>query len=341
MYNKTKGLGRWLLPLSWLYGGILGLRHWMYDRGLLSSFSLAVPALCVGNLGLGGTGKTPMVEYLLTLVPSDCRVAVLSRGYGRRSRGFLMAGPDSLATDIGDEPMQIHTNFPEVPLAVDENRVRGAAELQSRMPLDLILLDDAMQHRRIRPDEILLLTSYDSLYTEDKLIPAGRLRDLRSRAAAAQTVVITKCPPDLTSAEGEELRKRLCLEKHQQLVFCTLEYGEGPIGAQGKANWGVLSKGSGALVTGIANPAPLQEYLRTLELDYRHFQYPDHHSFKEGEIREFTRTDWQLTTQKDYMRLVNKGLKSLYYLPVRHRALWDGESVLRNVINRLLSPQAS
>ncbi len=341
MYNKSKGVGRWLLPLSWIYGGVLGLRHWMYDQRLISSFSSSVPTLCVGNLSLGGTGKTPMVEYLLSLLPTYCRVAVLSRGYGRKTRGFVLAGPDSEASEIGDEPLQIHTNFPEVPLAVDENRVRGAAELQARLRLDLILLDDAMQHRRIRPDEILLLTSYDSIYSEDMLLPAGRLRDLRSRAVVARTVVVTKCPQDLTVSEGEELKSRLRLTDGQDLVCCALEYGEVPIGLQGEADWGILTKGSGALVTGIANPEPLEAYLRTRGLDYTHYRFSDHHRFSADEIRKFTRTDWQLTTQKDYMRLMNKGIKTLYYLPVRHRALWDGESVLKNVIRRTLSPQAS
>jgi len=335
MYNKTRGIlffSRLLWPLSFVYGAVLHIRHFLYDRGILPSAIPPVPTLCVGNLGLGGTGKTPMVEYLLSLAGPEIRVAVLSRGYGRTTRGFQLAGPRSTAAQIGDEPMQIFTNYPQIPLAVDANRRNGIEELRRRFSPELIVLDDAMQHRSIRPTETLLLTEYTNLYTEDRLLPAGRLRDVKSRASAAGTVVVTKCPKDLDPSDRERLRSRLRLRPDQVLICCVLDYDGTVANSSGRRSLDDFKGVRGALVTGIANPLPLKDYLGKQGVEYTHFRYPDHHPFTQNEVDSFRELPWQLSTQKDYMRLSDRNLPRLYYIPVRHRALWDGEEKLKDLL---------
>lgn len=339
MYNKTGPSSLWrmlLRPLAILYSALLNGRHYLYDRGIFHSETPEVPTLCIGNLGLGGTGKTPMVEYILGLLGPAARPAVLSRGYGRQSKGFLLASPGMKSRDIGDEPLQIFTNFPEVPLAVDADRLNGIRELQRLVEPRIVLLDDAMQHRKVRSHETLLLTEYSRLYTEDELVPAGRLRDVKIRAATARTVVVTKCPEDLAQSESELLRRRLRLNNHQQLVCCTLVYESLSSGAGGNRPLEAFRGSTGAVVTGIANPAPFITYLERKGVDFRHFRYPDHHRFTDAEVDSFASLPWQLTTQKDYMRLRDRNLENLFYVRVAHKALWNGEDILKEVLNRLM-----
>ncbi len=285
-----------LLPIAWLYQLGLSIRHWLYDEHLLPSYRPTIPTICVGNLAVGGTGKTPHTEYLIRLLSSQYRVAVLSRGYGRRTHGFVLADSGSLASTIGDEPMQMHLHFPHVPVAVCEDRVRGIKRLQQLYPdLDVILLDDAYQHRRIRCGLNIVLTEHDNLYCYDYPLPVGRLRDLRQRILGADIVVVTKCPADMSPIDRRVVSNKIRLAAFQTLVFSS--YGYPPLPAEGNP----------LIVTGIANPAPLMAYVRRTCPNAGHLAYADHHRFTQRDVNvilsEAEHYDYVLTTEKDKVRL--------------------------------------
>ena len=284
-----------MAPISWLYGLGLMIRHQLYDNHLLHTSSPSVLTICVGNLALGGTGKTPHTEYLIRLLSAHYHVAVLSRGYGRKTRGFLLADAGSTASLIGDEPMQMHEHFPEVPIAVCENRAKGIKRICQAYPeTQIVILDDAFQHRRIRCTYNILLTEYDHLYIDDVLLPVGRLRDLPSRALKADMVVVTKCPPAMRPIDRRVISNRMKLPAFQQLVFSTYQYAELP------------HEGNPLVVTGIANPEPLMHYVKAQCPDAGHLRYADHHRFTQRDVdtilREAQKYDYVLTTEKDKVR---------------------------------------
>ncbi len=190
---------KWLYPVSWLYGAVVIIRNKLFDWGLFRSKSFDVPVICVGNLSVGGTGKTPHTEYLIKLLHDKYQVAVLSRGYKRRTQGYVLATPQSTARTIGDEPYQMYTKFPSVTLAVDENRCHGIEKLLAlkKPAVDVVLLDDAFQHRYVKPGLSILLTDYHRLFCDDALLPAGRLREPVSGKNRAQIIIVTKCPQDI------------------------------------------------------------------------------------------------------------------------------------------------
>lgn len=293
---------RWLwAPIAWLFALILRIRHWLYDDHLLPSTAVRIPTICVGNLALGGTGKTPHVEYLVSLLKNNYQVAVLSRGYGRRTRGFLLADEESTSLSIGDEPMQIHYHFPNVPVAVCEDRVRGVKRLQKLYPnLDVIILDDAFQHRRIRSGLSILLTEYNNLYVNDDLLPVGGLRDLKSRALKADIVVVTKCPVKMLPIEQRVVSNTLKLAAFQHLTFSHVEYQ--PINVSGRV----------LVVTGIANPQPLLNHVKEHCTQMTSMCYVDHHVFTELDVNhilsEAKDCDYVLTTEKDMMRMMHTRL---------------------------------
>ena len=193
-----------LLPFSVMYGFIIGLRNKLFDKNILRSASFNFPVICVGNLALGGTGKTPMTEYLIRLLMQKYKVATLSRGYKRKTKGFAIADDTTTAIDIGDEPMQLHKKFPGVTVAVAEERVVGIPQLLHAKPeTRVIILDDAFQHREVRPGLNILLTEYQNLYTKDMILPAGNLRDVKSSSSRAHIIVVTKCPPNLNEEEKQ------------------------------------------------------------------------------------------------------------------------------------------
>lgn len=288
---------RWILaPLSWIYWLVLVVRHWLYDEHILPSVTMRIPTICVGNLALGGTGKTPQVEYLVQLLMKRYKVAVLSRGYGRKTRGFLLVDDQSTAETIGDEPMLIHQRYPEVLMAVCEDRVRGIRRLEKMCPdLDVVILDDAFQHRHIRSGLSILLTEYSNLYVLDSLLPVGSLRDLKSRATKADIVVVTKCPEPMAPIDRRVVSNHLKLAAFQQLIFSHIEYA--PLAVSGKV----------LVVTAIANPQPLVEHVKTQASTVEHIRYIDHHRFTEKDIHRIVETaagfDYVVTTEKDLMRM--------------------------------------
>lgn len=284
-----------LAPLAVLYGWGLRVRHGLYDRGILKEYVPPVPTICIGNLAVGGTGKTPHVEWLVRELMRDYRVAVLSRGYGRSTRGFVLADDAATAATIGDEAMQLHAHLPRLTVAVSENRPEGVKRLLEHDPsIQVILLDDAMQHRAIRAGYTLLLTRLQSLYTEDRLLPWGRLRDLVTRAKTADMVIVTGCPETMTEAERTALRSRLRLARGQMIACSHLVYPLLPFAR-------VL------LVTGIAHPEGLIQEVQKQTKQVTTRCFGDHHRFTDSETDDIARLaqdyDYVLTTEKDMARL--------------------------------------
>lgn len=285
------------IPLSWLYTAGVAIRHMLYDEHVLPSFTVSVPTICVGNLAMGGTGKTPMVEYLIQLLTAHgCHPAVLSRGYKRRTHGFVMADASSSVYTIGDEAMQLHRKFPDTPIAVCESRVRGAKQLQRMVKdLDVIILDDAMQHRSLRCGFTILLTPYDHLYINDHMVPWGTLRDLPHRALKADAVVVTKCPDTMQPIDMRVIDNKLHLPTYQQLHFTGLSYAP------------MEQEGTPLVLCGIARPQYLMDYVRSRYPHAELMAFPDHHQYSAKDIRRIMdkarHYDFILTTEKDYQRL--------------------------------------
>ena len=339
MYGKSIRINRWLLPLSWLYGFATGVRNRLFDWGILPSEEFDIPVISVGNLAVGGTGKTPHIEYLIELLQPKYRAAVLSRGYKRKSRGFVLADAQSTASDIGDEPYQIKRKFPDIAVAVDANRRRGINRLKELLPdLGVILLDDAFQHRYVSPLISIVLTDYNRALHLDKLLPAGRLRESRHELSRADIVIVTKCPADMKPIEFNIISRWLHLFPYQHLYFTTLDYGTLQAvfpqpGTPREIDLSTLSKKSGGmLLTGIANPRPMQQYLARYLTPQEELRYPDHHNFTDNDLHQIANRlaslhgeeNYIITTEKDAARLRSAALdepvkRALYYLPIRVR----------------------
>ena len=324
-----------LIPLSWLYTVGVAVRHVLFDRHLLPSYSVKVPTICVGNLAVGGTGKTPMVEYLLRLLQANgYHPAVLSRGYKRRTHGYRMADHYASVDTIGDEAMQVHRAFPDIPVAVCESRVRGVRQLLRQRPeTDVVVLDDAMQHRTIRCGFTVLLTPYDKLYTDDHMLPWGTLRDLPSRAHNADAVVVTKCPEGMKPIEMRVVDNRLRLPSFQTLHFAGIQYAP------------MEQEGTPLVLCGIAQPRYMMEYVQTRYPQAQLMAYPDHHRYSAQDIDAITerakRFDFVLTTEKDIQRLRTTPLverlqaqgKRLIALPIRMCFYSPQEAFDRPILN--------
>ena len=305
---------RLLAPLSWLYAIVLFIRHRLYDWGLLKSTSFSVPTICVGNLSLGGTGKTPHTEYLIKLLKDIANVAVLSRGYGRKSTGFVLANEVSAYEQIGDEPLQYHLKFDNITVAVDEDRCDGVRNLMrlEKSP-DVILLDDAYQHRKIKPGLNILLTEYYNIYTKDSLVPAGNLRDIKVAAKRADIIIVTKSPRVLLPYDKRDVINDINAKPYQKIFFTYIDFQElKPINKTAEET--ILQEMKSVyLFCGIANPYPLEDYLKrkynTLITNY----FGDHHCFNDNDIDMILsgfdsvigKNKIIVTTEKDLMRLTN------------------------------------
>ncbi|MFD2516591.1 tetraacyldisaccharide 4'-kinase [Salinimicrobium flavum] len=323
-----------LYPFSLLYGGVMLLRNKLYDRGIFSSEEYELPVIAVGNLSVGGTGKTPMVEHLITLLAEDYRVATLSRGYKRSSSGFRLVTGKESAAEVGDEPLQFKTKFPKVMVAVDEVRTHGIGQLLNQaQPPEVIILDDAFQHRKVKAGFYILLTPYNDLYSDDLVLPAGNLREPKSGARRADVVVVTKCPPSLEEQEKKKIADRLKINAGQDLYFSSISYSDKVMGIDTTLNLDELKVKSFVLVTGIANPAPLVKHLKDRGLSFEHKAFPDHHNFTAAQIKELQKEELLLTTEKDFMRLKNElPGPGLFYLPITTEFLGDRKK-FENSIN--------
>ena len=284
-----------------MYGIITYLRNKLFDCGIIEQKSHSVKIISVGNIRVGGTGKTPFVEYLIKALSPYFNLAILSRGYGRKTSGFRLARATDTARTIGDEPMLIHTLFPELPLAVCANRVEGIKRLLKLYPkIQCVILDDAYQHRSLRCGMYILLTPYNRLYVHDHMLPWGRLRDVPSQSIRANVVVVTKCPEHMQPIDRRVVANALQLPSYQQLVFSHITYQP------------LSLPGTPLLVTGIANPQPMLAYLREQYPNTELLAFPDHHIFTNNDL-EIIRAKAEnyicvVTTEKDYMRLQHTAL---------------------------------
>ena len=344
-----------LQPLSWLYGLGIGFRNMLFDMNILKSRSFSVPVISVGNITVGGTGKTPHVEYLVRLLKDLLRVAVLSRGYKRKSSGFVIADNKSTVRDIGDEPYQMKMKFPDITVAVDKKRVRGIERLTSGENgglADVILLDDAFQHRYVKPGINIMLVDYHRLIIYDQLLPAGRLREPVKSKDRADIVIITKCPRDLKPMEYRVITKAMNLYPYQQLFFSTHEFEPlrpaFPRIQKNKETQELSDRLAGKnvlLLTGIASPEQMLNDLKPLAQQVTPLAFSDHHDFSPKDIECINDTFKDLpapkiiiTTEKDETRLLQaEGLsdevkKSLFVLPVRIKFMLNQEETFNQSI---------
>lgn len=309
-----------LFPFTILYGFITSIRNLLFDKGILKSTSFDIPVIAVGNLSVGGTGKTPQIEYLIRLLSDKYKVATLSRGYKRQSEGFVLADSNANAAILGDEPFQFFQKFPNIQVAVDANRTNGITELlsQTNKP-DIILLDDAYQHRKVKAGFYILLTSFDDLYADDFMLPTGNLRESRSGASRANIVIVTKCPKDLSTQKQEEVYAKLNVKCAQQVFFTFIDYDDAVYGKEEKIAVNEIKEESKLLLAGIAKPTPFFNYLKNEKDEC--LTFPDHHHFSNTDLETIQNKAQGrkiITTEKDYVRLMNSEvLSNLYYLPIK------------------------
>ena len=324
-----------LLPISLVYGIVVWLRNWLFDKNILKSAAFNFPVICVGNLAVGGTGKTPMVEYLIRLLKHEFVIATISRGYKRKTKGFGIANDNTTALEIGDEPMQFHKKFPDITVAVGEERLVAIPHLlQERPNTEVIILDDAFQHRQVKAGLNILLTEYKDLYTRDFPLPGGDLRDVRSSAQRAEIVIVTKCNPDLPVTERDSIALELQLSPSQCLYFSSILYGK-PYHLFSKQLTTLSEYKDLLLICGIANPKPLKDFLTSQVHSYDMLRYPDHHIFDSDDLldikKHFEKIKSEkkiiITTEKDGVRLqkFEQELASypVYVLPIQHAFLFN------------------
>jgi len=311
-----------LFPFAILYDLITRIRNYFYDVGVFTSTSFEIPIIAVGNLNFGGTGKTPQIEYLIRILQDENKIAVLSRGYKRKTSGFLLINTSHTPLDVGDEPLQLFKKFSTISVAVDEDRVNGIRELNTKITPDIILLDDAFQHRKVAADLYILLTNYNDLFLDDFLLPTGNLRESRRGAKRANSIIVTKCPNNLSEDAQKKLRKKLNPSPNQQVFFSTINYLPKTSGSQ-KISINKLQEYEIILITGIANPSSLLLFLEGKQCKFHHIEFPDHHNFTSKEIEQIqlkfhgiaTTKKILLTTEKDYMRLSDQ-ISELSYLEI-------------------------
>ena len=343
---RTEGdlikINDWLLPLSWIYGSIVRFRNWLFDIGLKKSKAFSIPIISVGNITVGGSGKTPHVEYLVRLLQDKVKIAVLSRGYKRKSHGYVLADESTTMSEIGDEPFQMHKKFKDIYVAVDAKRTRGIENLQSdeeTKDVDVVLLDDAFQHRYVKPGINILLVDYHRLIIYDKMLPAGRLREPLSGKNRADIVIITKCPKDLKPMEFRVLTKAMDLYPFQNLYFTCINYDkprgvfeDKQIALEELKDYHVL------LLTGIASPKQMEHDLKPMAKEIHSLSFGDHHRFKGKDVDRINETFEALpepriiiTTEKDAVRLreteglYEKVKESMYELPIKVNFMLEQE----------------
>ena len=337
-----------LLPFAIIYWFIIWLRNFFYDKHILRSSAFGLPIICVGNLSVGGTGKSPMVEFLVEYLRRRFKIATLSRGYKRKTMGYALANENSTALDIGDEPMLFHLKFPDVPVAVGEERLVAIPQLLHDRPhTQAIILDDAFQHRTVEAGLNILLTDCNNLFTRDFYLPAGDLRDLKSNYKRADIIVVTKCRFDLTVEEADKIRKEIHPLAHQQLFFSSIQYGD-PYHITRLTPTELNLRTEVLLVTGIANPQPLKKLLEERTDTYYMMSFSDHYIFRIDDLkdikRRFEKIDatkkFILTTEKDAIRLMKFRTElehlPVYVIPISHHFLFGPEDKFVESVVRVI-----
>ena len=308
-----------LFPFTPIYAFVTWLRNTMYDKNYLKSTSFSFPIVAIGNLSTGGTGKTPMTEYIIDLLKDSYNVAVLSRGYKRKTKGFILANSNSIFMDLGDEPYQMYLKFKKVDFAVDANRVRGVNLLKEKNNnIDVVLLDDAFQHRTVKAGFYILLTSFDDLFIDDFLLPTGNLREMKSGVNRADVIIVSKTPNNTSEKVKEAVRKRL--EHYNKPVFFSeIIYSEALFSLKESITLDSLQGKKVTLVTGIANSRPLKDFLNRKRIIYDEIEFEDHHDFSASEKSQLENLDsFIITTEKDYVRMRGRvNHLRLFYLPIK------------------------
>ena len=337
-----------LFPLSVAYGSIIWLRNFLFDKNILKSSAFNFPIICVGNLAVGGTGKSPMVEYLIRLLKEEFKVATLSRGYKRKTTGFAIANESTTALDIGDEPMQFHKKFSDVTVAVAEERLVAIPQLLHDKPeTQVIILDDAFQHRHIRAGLNILLTEFKNLFTRDFILPAGDLRDVQSSSKRANVIIVTKCPSHLNEEERNKIIKEIKPLPHQEVFFTRIEYSI-PYHLFTSKEMFLNPETHILLICGIANPKPIKEMLNSYSATYDMMAFNDHHIFDIDDLKnikkQFEKIESPdkiiLTTEKDGVRLAKfeNELKDLpvFVFPIKHKIMFGEEEKFSEIIHEFI-----
>lgn len=332
-----------LLPITWIYALVIWIRHRLFDSGRLKSRKFNIPVICVGNITVGGTGKTPFVEYLIELLQDKHSLAVVSRGYKRKSKGMQVSDENSTAEILGDEPYQILKKYPKTLIVADSDRCRAIDYIQKKHPeIKAVILDDAFQHRYVKTRCKILLIDYNRPIKDDYLLPVGNLRDLKSAQRRASIIVVTKCPKDLKPIDFRNLIKEIKPLPFQSLFFSCLDY-DTPYHCQTGEKVELTSEDSLVLFTGIAKPQPLEDYLSANVKELKSIKYSDHHNYSDGDnekiYSEFTKLNsekkWIITTEKDAAKLdsfSNEIKERLIIIPVKIKILNNEEDVLSKKI---------
>lgn len=339
-----------LFPFAILYGIATGFRNLLYNLGYLKSYSFPIPIIKVGNLNTGGTGKTPMTLFLATKMQESMKVGILSRGYGRKTKGFIKANANSSAHEIGDEPLQLFRTLADVEIAVCEDRKLGIEKMTRASNIDLIVLDDAFQQRRIKGSMEILLTTYADPYNSDFMLPTGNLREFANGRKRADVIIVTKCPSKIEISEMKSIKEQLKPYPNQSVLFSTLKYGT--LRHYGHDTDHSESKDSVILVTGIANASGLKSHLAARYVIERHFDYRDHHSFDIQNLNHIhtafsksNRISLIITTEKDWVKieplLSEENKKYWAVQSIEVEFLHDGDKILKRIMNNKISSRES
>ena len=326
-----------VFPLSIIFKFVTDLRNKLYDFNFLKSEKINVPVISVGNLSTGGTGKTPMVDFIIYNLKRDYNISVLSRGYNRKSKGFIEIKNSDNPSLVGDEPFLIKSNHSEVPVFACEDRVEGAKKIISENNTNLILLDDAFQHRKISRNLDIVLTDYNNLFYKDYLLPYGNLRESRNNINRADVIIVTKCPLDFNKADAIKIKNQINPKKTQSLFFSQIKYSEILFGFK-EVSFKSITNSKLTLVTGIANSQPLKEYLKKNNVNFDHFDYPDHYNYSRKDVNKIlatTKNNIILTTKKDYYKLSQFKIDNLLYIDIKVEFL-DGKQEFLSTIKEVL-----
>jgi len=303
--------------LSIQFSLVTSIRNFIYNIGVIKSHQFNLPIISVGNLVLGGSGKTPTIEYLIRLLSKNYKIAVLSRGYGRKSNGFIIADSNSDTNLIGDEPMQYYRKFKNIIVSVDSNRVRGVNKLiKLNSKPEIILLDDAYQHRRVKPGMSILLTKFNDLYSDDNIFPLGNLRESKSNANRADIIIVTKCDKNISKDQKRHIIQKLNIGDNQKIYFSSIKYSKMLYDKESSKLLSEFKNIKFTLVTGIANSSHMVNYLKDNDFNFNHLSFKDHHNYSDSDISNINNNEIVITTEKDYVKLYSRVTTKLFYLPI-------------------------
>ena len=327
-----------LYPLALLYGFLVAIRNFFFDKGFFKTHTISMPSIGVGNLSSGGTGKSIVIDYLIVLLKKKYSISVLSRGYKRETSGVIVGTVNSSAAMIGDEPLQFLKKHPSITVVVAEKRILGLNKIKEIKPLNtIVLLDDIMQHRYVKPSLLIITTTFNKPYFSDHLLPTGNLRESPLGAKRANVILVTKCPDAISSQDIESFKKKCVLSGDQHLFFTKINYSSYIFNDVSSLLLSDLTS-SVLLITGISDPSPMVKFLNKKGVEHIHLAYPDHHTFTTSDVQKIYKQKGErgvlLTTEKDMTRLkpLMKG-SYLYYLPIEMVFLHSSEkAVFENLI---------